>query len=133
MSPQSRENLDYPIYVTAESEIAVMEQREFLGLGGLRVTVITKKGPVKADGQTLQTEVHRSPAAHGRSLRVEDAQKISNNSLFSLLFLGKVFTLEPVDLFVVLFPIEIPLCVIRLFLISFFYSLNYTTHDTPPE
>jgi hypothetical protein len=65
MSPQSRENLDYPIYVTAESEIAVMEQREFLGLGGLRVTVITKKGPVKADGQTLQTEVHRSPAAHG--------------------------------------------------------------------
>jgi len=79
------------------------------------VAAITKKGPVKPEGQTLQTRVHRSLADLGPSLRVEDAQKISNNSLFSLLFLGKVFTLEPVDLFVVLYSTEIPLCVIRLF------------------
>ena len=86
-------------------------------------TVISTKGPVKTDGQTLQTRVHRSRVGRGRSLLVEDAQKISNNSLFSLLFLGKVFTLEPVDLFVVLLPIEIPLCVICLFLkIRFLFS-----------
>ena len=87
------------------------------------VAAITRKGPVKTDVQTQQTLVHRSRADPGCSLRVEDVQKISNNSLFSLLFLGKVFTLEPVDLFVVLLSIEIPICVICLFSISVFHLL----------
>lgn len=85
-----------------------------------QVAAITEKGLVKTDVQTLQTCEHRSPADPDRTLRVEDAQKISNNSLFSLLFLGKVFTLEPFDLFVVLLSIEIPICVICPFSISVF-------------